>query len=56
MKKFMVLVLAAALVLPLVGCKEKSPVEKAGAAVEEAAKKTADAAQDAAKEVKEAAK
>jgi len=37
MKKLVFLLVCAALVLPLVGCKKKSPIEKAAGAAEEAA-------------------
>ena len=52
MKKMMLLVLAAALALPLVGCKKKEPTlgEKLDAAVES----TKDDAADAKKEAKKA--
>jgi Sec-independent protein translocase protein TatA len=52
MKKMMLLVLAAALALPLFGCKKKEPTlgEKLDAAVEGAA----DAAAEAKKEAKKA--
>lgn len=48
--------LIASLALTLVGCKEKSPLEKAADGVEKAADATADAAKDAVKKVEDAVK
>jgi len=63
MKKFLLMVLVAAMALPFAGCKEKSAAEKAQDAIEQAAKdvqkgaeKAADAVEDAAKDAKKAAK
>ncbi|MCG3147507.1 MAG: hypothetical protein PCFJNLEI_00947 [Verrucomicrobiae bacterium] len=56
MKKALTLFLTVGVacgVLACVGCKEKGPLEKAGAKMDEAAKKTADAAKDAAEKAKD---
>ena len=63
MKKFIVMLLVAALVMPFAGCKEKTAAEKAQDAIEQAAKdvqkgaeKAADAVEDAAKDAQKAVK
>ena len=63
MKKVLMMVLAAAMVLPFAGCKEQTAAEKAQDAIEQAGKdvqkgaeKAADAVEDAAKDVQKAAK
>ena len=50
MKKLMLLVMIAALTVPMVGCKEKTTLEKAQDAVEQGAKDAEKAANDAKKE------
>lgn len=47
MKKILLMLILAAYVTPMVGCKEKGPVEKAGEKVDEAAKDTKRAVKDA---------
>jgi len=47
MKKWFIMVLLAAFLSPMVGCKEKGPMEKAGEKVDEAAKDTKRAVKDA---------
>ena len=46
MKKFLMMVLAAAMVLPFAGCKEKTAAEKAQDVIEQAAKDVKKAAKD----------
>ena len=47
MKKALLMLILAAFVTPMVGCKEKGPMEKAGEKVDEAAKDTKRAVKDA---------
>jgi len=56
MKKIMMLVLVAAMVMPMVGCKEKSAADKAKDALKEAGAQAEKSADEAAKAVKEATK
>lgn len=48
MKRVLMMILLAAFVSPIVGCKEKGPMEKAGEKVDEAAKDAERAVKDAA--------
>jgi predicted small lipoprotein YifL len=50
MKRVLMMIVLAAFVVPMVGCKEKGPMEKAGEKVDKAAKDTKDAVQDAARD------
>jgi len=47
MKKVLMMIVLAAFTAPLVGCKEKGPIEEAGEKVDEAAKDAKRAAKDA---------
>ena len=53
MKKLMLFVMVAALAIPMVGCKEKSTLEKAQDAIEQGAK---DAQKEAGKALEDAGK
>jgi hypothetical protein len=56
MKKILLMLLVAAYVTPMVGCKEKGPMEKAGEKIDRAAEKTGDKIDEAAKDTKRAVK
>jgi predicted small lipoprotein YifL len=47
MKKVLWMVMLAAFVTPMMGCKEKGPMETAGEKIDQAAKDTKDATKDA---------
>lgn len=47
MKKFLLMMMLAASVTPMIGCKEKGPMEEAGEKVDEAAEDTKRAVKDA---------
>ena len=47
MKKVLLMVMLAAFVTPMMGCKEKGPMETAGEKIDQAAKDTKDATKDA---------
>ena len=47
MKKFLLMIMLATAVTPLIGCKEQGPMEEAGEKVDEAAKDTKRAVKDA---------
>ena len=50
MKKLLMMFVLAAFVTPMVGCKEKGPMESAGEKIDQAAKDTKDATKDAYKD------
>jgi len=50
MKKVLLMVVLAAFVTPMMGCKEKGPMETAGEKIDQAAKDTKDATKDAYKD------
>jgi predicted small lipoprotein YifL len=47
MKKVLFMVMLAVFVTPMMGCKEKGPMETAGEKIDQAAKDTKDATKDA---------
>jgi len=53
MKKLMILLVLAAIAMPMVGCKKKSALEKAADKVEDAAKDASKAADKAIDDLKE---
>ena len=50
MKRVLIMIVLAAFVTPMIGCKEKGPMEKAGEKIDQAAKDTKDATKDAYKD------
>ncbi|HKQ38935.1 MAG TPA: hypothetical protein VJ063_12725 [Verrucomicrobiae bacterium] len=56
MKKTLLMLIVAALVTPIVGCKEKGPMEKAGERADDAARDTRRSMEKAGDKIEDAAK